>query len=291
MTRHIRTTGQPGAATEQIAALGPFFAFTAYPPHDRDTETPPRPAAGGAPAGAATGDRPPAVPGYDAAPWQRLDGAAVAARVTAVRGRLAAAGGQPPEAVEVRVAASVGHLGLAARLLSPELAAAVLHGTLLDHTLAAVRWQPVLGGPAPLLLPAPPRHAEPGEGGPRAVAPNALVDAFAARLGSGPLAELAAHHVPFGVSPHILAGNTASAVNGAAAMIAAARPALAHSAIAFAAALLDREPLRAQADRTAAGTFRRRSCCLIYRAAPGRRGALCGDCALHRALPPGSRRV
>jgi ferric iron reductase protein FhuF len=30
------------------------------------------------------------------------------------------------------------------------------------------------------------------------------------------------------------------------------------------------------------GRFRRRTCCLIYRAAPGRDGAVCGDCVLLR---------
>jgi hypothetical protein len=43
-------------------------------------------------------------------------------RVAAVRARLAATGGQAPEAVELRVAASVTHLGLLARLVSPALA-------------------------------------------------------------------------------------------------------------------------------------------------------------------------
>ena len=236
-----------------------------------------------------------------------MDAPALAARVAAVRRHLAAAGGRPPASVELRVAASVAHLGLAARLLSPELAAAVLHGRLLTHRLAAVRWQPALGAPAPLALPepaaagqdgpAPSRGAaEAGACGPvgkdtpadrRHPAPtpqgpaDALADGFALRLGAGPLAELALAHAPFGVSPHILLGNTASALNGAAAMIAAARPDLAATAAAFAADMLAREPLRAQADR-AGGVFRRRSCCLIYRAAPDRRGALCGDCALRR---------
>lgn len=289
MTRPTRTTTHPGAATDQIAALGPFFAFTTYPATDSPTGTAPRP---GAEATVGAGPR--------AGGWQPLDAPAVAARVTAVRRHLAAAGGQAPESVEIRVAASVAHLGLAARLLSPELALAVLHGRLLDHHLAAVRWQPLLGGPPPLALPEQAlRDAGPGNGGPAraaggagageaAAAPrrDALADAFAARLAGGPLAELAALHAPFGVSPHILRGNTASAVNGSAGMIAAARPDLAAATAAFADALLDREPLRTQAHRTAAGAFRRRSCCLIYRADPDRRGALCGDCALR----PGGRR-
>ncbi|MFI0898294.1 hypothetical protein [Streptomyces sp. NPDC020983] len=260
MTPPAPGTRDQGAVIAGITALGPFFSFTTHP----------EPAAGPAAGTAASPD--PA--GSGDAGWQALDGPAVAARAGAVRAWLAAAGGRPPEAVEARVGASVAHLGLAARLVSPALAAAVLHGTLLDHRLAAVRWRPVLGGPVPLSLPAAALR------GP-ALPPGALADAFAARLHDGPLAELAALHVPLGVSRHILLGNTASAVNGAAAMIAAARPRLAAATAAFAAALLDREPLRAQRDRTAAGAFRRRSCCLIYRAAPDRRGALCGDCALH----------
>ncbi|NJP46447.1 (2Fe-2S)-binding protein [Actinacidiphila epipremni] len=322
----------PGAVIDAITALGPFFAFTTHPADPSRTAGAPRPGE-----------------------WQPLDAAAVAARVTAVRQWLAAAGGQPPAAVEPRVAASVAHLGLAARLLSPALAAAVLHGILLDHTLAQVRWQPTLGAPAPLSLPesalrapleaartpggrpgpggatgraavpegeascdasaaragegqnlaAPPgaehigrtapdaapeggapagaqRHAAPRAAVPPVTAPQAEApaDAFAARLADGPLAELAALHVPFGLSPHIALGNTASALNGAAGMIAAARPDLAAASAAFAAEVLAREPLRPQAGRTATGGFRRRSCCLIYRAAPDRRGALCGDCAL-----------
>jgi hypothetical protein len=235
---------------DEITALGPFFAVATHP-----------------------AAAPPA-----AAPWQAMTGPAFAARAAAVRGRLAAAGGQQPDAVEQRVAASVAHLGLAARLLSPALAAAVLHGALLDHDLAAVRWQPVLGGPVPLSLP------DTALGGP-ALEPGPLADAFAARLHDGPLAELAAHHTAFGVSAHILLGNTASAVNGAAAMIASARPELAAATAAFTTAVLDRPPLRAQRDRTHEGAFRRRSCCLIYRAAPGRRGALCGDCALRAGDP------
>lgn len=326
---------RPGAVIDAITALGPFFAFTTHPADASRTAGAPRPGE-----------------------WQPLDAAAVAARVTAVRQWLAAAGGQPPEAVELRVAASVAHLGLAARLLSPALAAAVLHGTLLDHTLAQVRWQPALGAPPPLSLPesalraplepartpggqpgqpgpggatgraavpegeassdasapraeerqnlAPPpgaehfgtapdaapegcapagaqRHAVPRAAVPPVTAPQAEApaDAFAGRLADGPLVELAALHVPFGLSPHIALGNTASALNGAAGMIAAARPDRAAATAAFAAEVLAREPLRPQAGRTATGGFRRRSCCLIYRAAPDRRGALCGDCALN----------
>lgn len=87
---------------------------------------------------------------------------------------------------------------------------------------------------------------------------------------------------PFSVSPHILHGNTASAVNGAATMIIAARPDLTGRTGAIASLLLTHPPLREASTTTTDGAFRRRSCCLIYRAAPGNRGALCGDCALGR---------
>ena len=200
-----------------------------------------------------------------------------AARRTGRRrqGDLAAAGGQPPDAVEPRVAASVAHLGLAARLVSPALAAAVLHGRPLHYELAALRWQPALGGPVPVSLPDDALH-------PPVASPGQLADTVARLLLDGPLAELACRVGALGVSPHILLGNTASAVNGAATALAAARPELAPCTHAFAALLLDRAPLRPQSARTAARAFRRRSCCLIYRAAPDRAGALCGDCALRR---------
>jgi hypothetical protein len=229
---------------EEIAALGPFFGVRTHP----------------------VGEAPPL-------PWQPMDERQLGERVTAVRGWLAAAGGQPTGSVELRVAASVAHLGLAARLVSPALAAAVLHRRPLSCDLGDLRWQPVLGGPVPLSLPAD------AFGAPRtrkSDGPGLLLG----RLVDGPLAELARRFEQFGVSPHILLGNTASAVNGAATMIAAARPRLALRTAEFTASLLSRPPLRAQYGRASDGGFRRRSCCLIYRAAPSGRGALCGDCAL-----------
>lgn len=245
MTHHPHGTAAPGAVIEEITALGPFFAVTTHP-----AAAPP------------------------AEPWQPMTLPLLAERAAGVRSYLAAAGGQPPDAVEPRVAASVAHLGLAARLVSPALAAAVLHGRLLAYDLGAVRWQPAQGGPVPLSLPDDALR-------PPEAAPDRLAGAVAGRLLDGPLAELADLLAALGLSPHIALGNTASAVNGAATALAAARPELAARARAFTALLLDRPPLRAQSARTPAGAFRRRSCCLIYRAAPDHAGALCGDCALH----------
>ncbi|MFE2375271.1 (2Fe-2S)-binding protein [Streptomyces sp. NPDC059398] len=218
--------------------------------------------------------------------------------MTGVREWLAAAGGQPPEAVETRVAASVAHLGLAARLVSPALAAAVLYGLVPAPGLADLRWQPVTGGPVPLSLPADAfteRAFVEGAVTDGASAVGALTGELssaapparlAAELGSrlvdGPLSELAHAMAEFSVSPHILWGNTASAVNGAATMITASRPNLTARTRAISSLLLARPPLRDASSVRPDGVFRRRSCCLIYRAAPGAAGALCGDCVLSR---------
>ncbi|KPI10596.1 FhuF/siderophore biosynthesis protein, C-terminal [Actinobacteria bacterium OK074] len=239
-------SGTASAVIEEITALGPFFAVESHP-------------SGTEPSG----------------PWQPVSRPLLEARVTGVGEWLAAAGGQPSGAVETRVAASVAHLGLAARLVSPALAAAVLHGLVLAPGLTELRWQPVLGGPVPLSLPDDAFAAGP------AASPARLADELSGRLLNGALRELADAFAEFAVSRHILWGNTASAVNGAATMLVAARPDLTAPIRTLTALLLDRPPLRDAGTMTPNGAFRRRSCCLIYRAAPDGKGALCGDCALH----------
>ena len=82
------------------------------------------------------------------------------------------------------------------------------------------------------------------------------------------------------VSPIVLQGNIASAVNAAAAMIARARPDLATQAATLRSALLSAPELAGTWTSSAEG-FRRRSCCLIYRAAPAATSAVCGDCILN----------
>ncbi|GAA1217547.1 (2Fe-2S)-binding protein [Kitasatospora nipponensis] len=239
-----------GAQLAQIAALGPFFAVET---HD------------------------PAVPA--APPWRPMaelveDPAVPAGRAAQVRGYLAAGGGPPLEAVELRVAASVTQLGLAARLLSPALAAAVLHRALLPISLTEARWQPVPGGMFPLSVPHRPL--------PAAGAPDEeLVGLLESELPAGPIAALAEALAPLSVSPHILWGNVASALNGAATALAAAAPEHGPRARELAGRLLAGPTLLGAATGTEPGArFLRRSCCLIYRAAPGGAGVLCGDCVL-----------
>ncbi|MFK0170596.1 (2Fe-2S)-binding protein [Streptomyces sp. NPDC090306] len=238
-------SGTPTASelTAAVARFGPFFALETHPRGMGPDEV-----------------------------WQPLSVPLLAARVAAVGDRLAMAGGLPPGAVEPRVAASVTHLGLAARILSPALAVAVLYGRVLAPRLTDLRWQQVIGAPVPLSLPDDVVLDTPVGVG---------ADELSRRLLDGPLRELAALMGEFSLSRHILWGNTASAVNGAATMIAASRPDLAQRTRALTARLFDQPPLLG-AGATRDGVFRRRSCCLIYRAAPGGRGPVCGDCVLAR---------
>jgi hypothetical protein len=183
-------------------------------------------------------------------------------RVTETRGYLGMVSGQSSEAIEVRVAASVTHLGLVARLVSPALAIAVLTGEVPSLDLGRVHWQPVLGGAYPLSLSAA-RHS----------------GSLGSELFEAPIPALAEATRPFGVSEHILWGNVASALNGAATMIAKGSPSLVDQTSRLIDQLLAFPGLR-DAHTLSEGRFRRRSCCLIYRAAPDHKGPLCGDCAL-----------
>lgn len=187
-----------------------------------------------------------------------IDGSGVLAdRIAAVRAFLAAGTAQQDSAVELRVAASVVHLGLVARVLSPVLALAVLHRRVGRVRAADLLWQPTLGSMFPLSV----RSAalDGGEG----FAEPECVGEFGAAVAR------------FGVNEHILRGNVASALAAAGRTLAEARPDR-------------RDDVRALIGGRLAGaggfepdgSFRRRSCCLIYRAAPDRRGGLCGDCAL-----------
>lgn len=188
-----------------------------------------------------------------APPWRPLrelldDPAVLHDRVAGVRAYLAA--GRDIDAVPARVAASVTQLGIAARVVSPSLGSAVHSGRF--PTLDDAWWQPAPGGVFPLSITAN-RTDSPAE---LIAWLGRLVDAVAR----------------FSVSRTILWGNVASAVNGAAVVIGTPR------AAELAAGLLARPPLRGTATWPA-GRFRRRSCCLIYRATNDR-SAVCGDCVL-----------
>jgi hypothetical protein len=205
-------------------------------------------------------------------------------RAAAVRAALAA--DRPPDAIEFRVAASVAQLGLAARLLSPAIAVAAAHGQVLELDPAAVWWQPVLGGPFPLSLPGDAFQAQAGGagGGPGVAGdPGAAAGLLRDSVLDGPVRRLVELTAGLSVSRAVLWGNVASAINGATAMITRARPGLAGPAQVAGAALLQYGPLAGAFTGTLAAGFRRRSCCLIYRASPGPDTPVCGDCILARS--------
>ena len=251
MTRAVPPTAGARLLAD-LAALGPYFAVDVHRPG-----SPVRP------------------------PWQPLgeltsSPGALACRIGEVRERLAAAAGCPAAAVEFRVAASIAQLGLCARLLSPALGAAAA-GRALPVDAAQARWIPVLGGPFRLSLADTAIAAEPAD---TAIAAEPGTAATAALL-AGPVTQIVRAVEAMAVSPRVLWGNVASAVNGAATMIAAARPDLAGQAAEAAAALLGHPDLAGTYQGRPVQGFRRRNCCLIYRLSP-ERPAYCGDCVLGR---------
>jgi FhuF 2Fe-2S C-terminal domain len=185
--------------------------------------------------------------GPPAAPWRPLAELPGSAELAGWIGRVQAELGS-----NRRVAASVGQLGLAARLLSPVLAAAVRHGVLLD--LGTGYWQPPVSSTVGLSLGRPTRPPGP--------------QALARVVADGPVAELTAAIGRLGsVSGRVLAGNLASAVNGAALQLGPASYPMAAGLLAG---------LPGEDGRPGPG-FRRRSCCLRYRVAGA---GYCGDCLL-----------
>jgi hypothetical protein len=229
----------------ELAAVGPYFAVRS-----------------GAP-----GEPPPA--GFR--PLRELyavgPGSALAERIPAVAHRLGGA--------EARVAASILHLGLAARLWSVALGAAALAGAVPD--LHPDRVHAVLPpqGPIDLWLPPPGPQPRPATAAllRRAVVTDNLVPLSAAVRAVAP------------VSEGLLRGNAASALAGSLRVlhghVRAARPEVARTARRLADDLLALDPLAGTGLLTCAGpsaapVFRRTSCCLYYRIGPG--AGICGDC-------------
>jgi hypothetical protein len=239
-----------------LAALGPFFAVSQHPP--------------------ATATAP---------PWRPISellspSEPLRMRIAAVQAALAARAGLGVDAIEPRVAASTLQLGLAARLVSPALGAAVLHRPL-DLRPGGLWWQEVTGGPMPLSVPVSAsgnrdrysgRDSDCGLSTAAGDWDQVLFDEVL-----GPVLEAIAQLVP--VSGRVLWGNVASAVNAAARQAAGQRPDLAGDAWQAAARLFGNPALRGE--RNPPGpAFLRSSCCLFYRLAPGDPSATCGDCVL-----------
>ncbi|MBC9003660.1 (2Fe-2S)-binding protein [Micromonospora aurantiaca (nom. illeg.)] len=219
--------------------------------------------------------------------WRPLDEfvsdpAVLADRIATAGTVLAGRAGLAADALDQRVIASTVSLGLFARLLSPAFAATVATGAVPPLKVANLWWRPVIVGPLPMATSAtdPPVPA---------TDPAAM---FADRIVAGivaPVLAMFAHR--YRLSLKVLWGNAASALAGAATMLAAADPAVTERAGSLAEAVLDLPPLLGTGcferpdPAQPRGFFVRRSCCLFYRIPAG---GTCGDCVL---TPTGVRRA
>jgi hypothetical protein len=198
-----------------------------------------------------------------ATPWRSMaelvgDPVVLTERIEQVRRTLAA--GRAPTTIEPRVAASVGQLGLATRLLSPALASAA-SGNPIDLDWTTMHWQPAAGGVFPL-----------------SVQPASSTGFAAGVIHSMSMLNAAIDRVN-PVSSVILWGNVGSALNGAATMLARLRPELAEMGYDLTRSVLADGPA-AMAKPVIGPGFRRRSCCLLYRASSYGKAAICPDCVL-----------
>lgn len=153
-------------------------------------------------------------------------------------------------AAETRVAVSTLFLGYASRLWCLAIGTAALTGRGLDLDPGALGWSSSRG--------------------------TLTLHCRTPRLGATPADEVVDRQLtPLvrawsrWIAPGALWGNAASALRGAGTVLGPAAMSLAEEALAH--------PLLA--GRLEPGTYRRRSCCLFYRARPG---AYCGDCPLPR---------
>lgn len=216
--------------------------------------------------------------GPGAVTWAQVltDPGVLGGRLDEVRARLAAGSGADPP---VRVVASLIHLGLVARLVSPALGAALLTGVLPVVPAGGVVLRLRGGDPLPLAV-FPPSVRD-------ATDPAVLAAAFDETWLVPLIAPLsAALRRDASVSPRVLTGNVTSAVAGALQVAATQRPDLAGRSAAVLTALLGTGSLAGTGQRQGDGAFVRRSCCLLYRL-PGT--GTCGDCILRHAGPAALR--
>jgi hypothetical protein len=172
---------------------------------------------------------------------------------------------------DLRIGASLVHLGHATRLWSPVLACALVHCVVPDLT----DLQRADGG-AQLRMPEPVGEAvDP---------PSAdLLYSIVVQQHMEPLAA----GLRVRLAHALLAGNIASALVGASRALLSARPDLRSPTVRITNSLLDTGMLAGSGTITGPHLgFRRRSCCLFYRI-PG--GSVCGDCVFRRT-PRSNRR-
>ena len=189
-------------------------------------------------------------------------------RIAAAREMLAERSRVEVGEIEERATASIVFLGLAARLVSPAFACAVLADHVPDLRLDALWWQPTVGGPWPMA------RSDSADDTSGDLAED--LDARILRPIVTPVLE--AFGRTFALSPQVLWGNVASSLAGALTMLRTARPDRTDAATQLVGQLLEHGTLAGTGDLDPAGpSFVRRSCCLFYRV-PG--AGICGDCVL-----------
>lgn len=230
--------------------------------------------------------------GSDALPWPEvLAEDALTARFASVRSALAGSTGMAVDEVDPKVAVSATQVGLASRLWSVALGAAVLEGWLPDLGSASLVASPVHRGAVPLGV------ADPAQGYAVPSLPEAA-DAIAGTVVQDSLAALHAACASAGRTPdRVLVSNSTSALVGAARVLASHRPdrgadawalarlLLAHPAVAAGGEVVSPDALPAGvggAMQTTEEAFLRSGCCVFYRL-PGH--GLCPDCVLAPSRP------
>ncbi|MFJ6700228.1 (2Fe-2S)-binding protein [Streptomyces sp. NPDC091272] len=193
------------------------------------------------------------------------DTAPLAFRIDKVAARL--------RAPERRVAASIAHLGIVARLWSVALGSAALYDAVPDLAAEGLLWDPDGSAPDDLLLVAPVREL-------RVSAATLRTTVLQGHL--VPLAE--AFRRDGNISSQLLWGNAGSALAAAVSQLRLwardmDRPEVGRRAATIAHELFALPELKSTG-ALKAGAFRRNSCCLYYRCPAG---GLCGDCVFDSA--------
>ncbi|MFI5806251.1 (2Fe-2S)-binding protein [Streptomyces sp. NPDC051561] len=172
------------------------------------------------------------------------------------------------KAPERRVAASIAHLGMVARLWSVALGSAALYGEVPDLAPEGLSWDPDGSSPDDLLL-APGGRTLP-----------ASAESLRESVQEGHLVPLAeAFQRDGSISAQLLWGNAGSALAAAVTQLRLwardmERPEVGKRAAVIAHGLFSHPDLNSTG-ALKAGAFRRNSCCLYYRCPAG---GLCGDC-------------
>lgn len=189
--------------------------------------------------------------------------------VDRTRAAIAASMRSEVQDIPLRLAASSFQLGVAARLLSPAIGAALICGRVPELTAASVTWQ-ATGEHFARFGVETVRWADAGT--PQQAA-TVIVSSVVGDV-LDPLNE--ALRSTTALSPTVMSGNVVSAANGAVTVLAMSRPPEETRGRALVRALLDTDRL-AGTGTFEHGRFVRRSCCLFYLAP---HGGLCGDCVL-----------